>query len=53
MKTFLRILVVLFTLGPVFFMEVPTLQFVFPLFSLHIVPYYNYFEMGVCTNEHV
>lgn len=52
-KTFLRILVILFTLGPVFFMEVPALQFVFPLFSLHILPYYNYFEMGVCTNERV
>ena len=50
-KTFLRVLVFLFALGPVFFMEVPTLQFVFPLFSLHIILYYNYFEMDVCTSE--
>ena len=50
-KTFHRILVVLFALGPVFFLEVPALHFVFPLFSLHFLRDYNHFGEGICTNE--
>ena len=34
-KTFFRILLVLFCLGPVFILEVPSSYFVFPIFSLH------------------
>jgi peptide/histidine transporter 3/4 len=34
-KTFIRILVVLLTLGPVHFLQVPSTFFVFPLFGLH------------------
>ena len=34
-KTFLRILAVLVALGPIYILEVPASNFVFPLFSLH------------------
>ena len=34
-KTFLRILLVLFAVGPVFSLEVPGSYFIFPLFSVH------------------
>ena len=34
-KTFLRILAVLMALGPIYILEVPTSNFVFPLFALH------------------
>ena len=52
-KTFHRILVVVFALGSVFFLEVPALHFVFPLFSLHFLRYYNHSGEGVCTNERI
>lgn len=35
-KTFLRIVLVLLTLGPVFMLEVPASYYIFPFFSLHI-----------------
>ena len=41
----------MFALGPVFFLEVPALHFVFPLFSLHFLHDYNHSGEGVCTNE--
>lgn len=35
-KTFLRIVLVLITLGPVFILEVPSSYYIFPFFALHI-----------------
>ena len=35
-KTFLRIVLVLVTLGPVFMLEVPASYYIFPFFALHI-----------------
>lgn len=35
-KSFLRIVVVLLTLGPVFVLEVPASYYIFPIFALHI-----------------
>ena len=35
-KTFLRIVVVLFALGPVFALEIPGSYYLFPLFALHV-----------------
>ena len=40
-KTFLRILTTLLAVGPVFMLEVPASYFVFPVFSLHTIHYYN------------
>ena len=34
-KSFFRMLVIMFAIGPVFVLEVPTSYFIFPLFSLH------------------
>ncbi len=48
-KTFLRILVVLLSTGPVFMLEVPASHFVFPLFSFHILRYWG---TEVCLREH-
>ena len=36
-KTFLRILLVLFSIGPVFTLEVPASYFIFPLFGFHVL----------------
>ena len=36
-KTFLRMLVILFAIGPSFALEVPASYYVFPLFGLHLV----------------
>ena len=42
-KTFLRMLVILFAIGPSFALEVPASYFIFPLFGLHLVnPKYQY-----------
>ena len=35
-KTFLRIVLVLLTLGPVFMLEVPASYYIFPFFALHV-----------------
>ena len=51
-KTFLRILLVLFAMGPVFTLEVPASYFVFPLFSLHTLHYYKYLGKEFCTGVH-
>ena len=40
-KTFLRILTILLAIGPVFMLEVPASYFVFPVFGLHTIHYYN------------
>ena len=37
-KTFLRIVLVLLTLGPVFTLEVPASYYIYPFFALHISP---------------
>ena len=39
-KTFARILIVLFSIGPLFNLEVPASYFVFPLFGLHTLHYH-------------
>ena len=50
-KTFLRILLVLFALGPVFVLEVPASHFVFPLFSLHTLHYHKHLDF--CRSENI
>ena len=47
-KTFLRILLMLLTLGPVFSLEVPASYFVFPLFGLHVLHYHRHFGKDFC-----
>ena len=37
-KTFLRMLVILFAIGPSFALEVPASYFIFPLFGLYLLP---------------
>ena len=49
-KSFLRILLVLIAIGPVFSLEVPGSHFVFPLFGIHLLPY-NLTAQGLCFNE--
>ena len=52
-KTFLRILTVLFAVGPVLSLEVPSSYFVFPLFGLHFLHYHKFIGKDFCdTNEH-
>ena len=48
-KTFLRILVVLLSIGPVFMLEIPASHFVFPLFTFHI---FRYLGTELCIHEH-
>ena len=43
-KTFLRILLILFALGPAFVLEVPASNLIFPLFGLHLLHQYTYTE---------
>ena len=52
-KTFFRILLTLSALGPVFALEVPASVFIFPLFSIHIVSYFKFHQIGteVCDSE--
>ncbi len=52
-KTFFRILLILFVLGPVFALEVPSSYFVFPLFGLHDLHYRKHIGKDFCdTAEH-
>ena len=51
-KTFLRIVFVLFTIGPLFALEVPASNFVFPLFGLHILKHIKHPEYNLCTGEY-
>ena len=48
-KTFLRILMVLLCIGPVFMLEIPASHFVLPLFSFHI---FRYLGTELCVREH-
>ena len=49
-KTFLRILLVLIAVGPVFSLEVPGSYFIFPLFGSHFI-YYRPTVQEFCTGE--
>ena len=52
-KTFLRMLVILFTIGPSFALEVPASYFLLPLFGLHLLPPYNHHKnySEYCTKK--
>ena len=50
-KTFLRIVIVLLTVGPLFALEVPAAYFVFPVFGLHTLHYHKYFGKEFCSRE--
>ena len=53
-KTFLRILFILFAIGPVFMLEVPASYFVFPLFSIHTLHHYNLpRNFHFCEGKHI
>ena len=53
-KAFLRILLILFALGPVFVLEVPASHFVFPFFSLHTLHHHNFnYSQISCTSEDI
>ena len=52
-KTFFRILLILFAMGPIFTLEVPSSYFVFPLFGLHALHYHKHIGKDFCdTTEH-
>ena len=48
-KTLVRILFVLLSIGPVFMLEVPASHFVFPLFGFHML---HYKGLEPCVGEH-
>ena len=48
-KTFLRIVVVLFATGSLFALEVPSSFFIFPLFGLHTLEYHKHTGRDSCT----
>ena len=52
-KAFLRIIVVLLTIGPMLVLEVPASYLIFPLFSLHASHYYKHFGKSICTGEYI
>ena len=53
-KTFLRILIVLLSLGPVLMFEVPASNFVLPLISLHTLHQFHHMGEEFCSSsEHV
>ena len=53
-KTFLRILSILFAIGPVFMLEVPASYFIFPLFSVHTLHHYNLSKkFHFCESKHI
>ena len=54
-KTLLRILTILFAIGPVFMLEVPASYFIFPVFSLHTLQYSNLIswrKFHFCESKH-
>ena len=51
-KTFLRILIILFAVGPVFSVEVPSSYFVFPYFGIHFY-YYKPILKEYCSSEFI
>ena len=54
-KTFLYILIVLFSLGPVFTLEVPASFFIFPLFGFHTLHHIIDTRLGkeFCTGQRI
>ena len=54
-KTFLRIIVVLLTIGPMLdnVLEVRASYLVFPLFGLHVLHYSKHFGRSFCTSGHI
>ena len=50
-KTFLRILLLMLMMGPIFVMEVPASLFVFPLFGLHTLHHKIQYGRDNCTSE--
>ena len=51
-KTLARILIILFSIVPLFNLEVPASYFVFPLFSLHTLHYHKYIGNDFCVGDH-
>ena len=52
-KTFLRILLVLFATGPIFTLEVPASYFIFPLFGFHALQHNVHLrDKEFCTGQH-
>ena len=52
-KSFFRILLVLFAMGPLFVLEVPSSFFVFPFFGMHFLHYHKHIGKDFCdTIEH-
>lgn len=47
-KTFFRILLILFAMGPIFTLEVPSSYLVFPLFGLHALHYHKHIGKDFC-----
>ena len=54
-KTFFRILLILFAVGPVFSLEVPASFFFFPLFGIHSLHFHSskYYTHGYCHSESI
>ena len=52
-KTFLRIVVVLLAVGPLFTLEVPASYFVFPMFGFHMLHHPQPWGKEYCTGEYL
>ena len=52
-KTFLRILLILLAVGPVFVLEVPASYFIFPLFDIHFHHHYHLSKIHFCTDKFI
>ena len=52
-KTFLRIVVVLLAVGPLFTLEAPASYFFFPLFGMHTLQYHKHLYKDTCMGETV
>ena len=53
LKTFMRILLILFAMGPAYTLEVPASFFVFPLFGLHSLHYYHHYRNQFCSGKYI
>ena len=53
-KTFVRIVIVLLTVGPLFTLEVPAsyFQIVFPIFGFHMLHHHKHLEKKYCMRQH-
>ena len=52
-KTFLRIVIVLLSVGPLFTLEVPAAYFVFPMFGFHMLHHPKHLGKKYCTGEYL